>query len=339
MFDNFTILQPEVLTGLITQFIDPEDVPYYDMFAKNNVVQAEMGLARWDEIRGSRDIQDHAGFEAPSKAIKLMGIRRRTAEPARIALNKNIPSTRFSWLREPGKQTRERLERLIGSELQDMKNQIRRTQNKICADALGLGVITISQPSDAQHELYATVSFGTAKLTATASWLTAGTKIITGAGELAKVRKAMQSAAGVDPGLAIGRSDLSRALLANTEIAALLSDNHKDTLFLDHHIRTMDGLTWEYHDNGYKAGETTFTYMWPSSHCTFLPKNYADVLAMLECEECVPNQAKTKLIYVPGLYSYTKIMDDPPAIKLIAGVNYIPVILKPNSVIRYDFTK
>ena len=56
MFDDFTILDPEVLTGLIKQFTGPPDVPFLDMFrTSTNVMGDSVGSVVINRLEGRED--------------------------------------------------------------------------------------------------------------------------------------------------------------------------------------------------------------------------------------------------------------------------------------------
>lgn len=334
-----TILDPEVLTGIIKQFMDKEKTPITDLF-RQNIIPCDMGVAEWDEVRGSRTLTKHAGQDVPARKVGLLGVRKQKAELARIAVKKFIPNSKISYAREPGTLNRERLERKVNDELTDLSNQIWRTVEKISTDAL-FGSIDISQAGDDNQEIIISVSFGLTVLSAAASWATAGTKIISADGEIANIRLAMQSAFGDSPALFIGKDKLARVLMANTEVVSLFSDQRKDAVFANHQLEILDGLRFRYYDHGYLDDAGAFTKVIPDNFAMVLPPDQRDIMGMCEGPELVPSSIGVvnlnSLQYVDGLWSYAKVTDDPVGVWIHAGINYLPVWLKTNAPIKFKY--
>ena len=330
-FNDFSILKPENLTGVIKAFVTPEvHVAQNEIFTKKRNV--DFGTATWDEVIGTRylanfNVQDGAATPKPRMTIK-----QRSDRVLSVFEFINLPQTFLNWTRYPGTESEKRIEQKITDELDDAFRRIERTKEFLCWMAL-TGQLTISQSRPAAP-IKQVVNWPVHAQSYVADWSNAATKIVSS--ELEALHAHYEENTEFEIAKAYFNRLTQNYLWNNTEVRYVISDNYKDTLRTAPYIVDVDGIGWRRVNKGYLNPSDVFQKYIADKYIIFLPDEVDRVVEMQEASMLIPNAAGDGLQETFGYFAFVKIEYNPPSAVLFYGWNGLPVITYPDAVTYFE---
>lgn len=304
-------------------------------------------IYEWDELTFPRDLAPITGPDAPSKNRVELEKTHRTTTLAHMKLNKRINGRKVFLMERGVGALRPEAEATVAREIKDMRNSMEKTIEYLCAKAFK-GSIAVSAANIADSDVTFTVTYAVQTMTATTSWATASTKILSAAAELPKIKDDYAKKVGFPVKLAIFNQSVANYLLGNTEIQGWVQNTQRGIEIFDiGHIAHMSDIDWTQYDGNYKPVGGAVTKFIADDDAIFLPEagNRAEYLRMALGKGMVPQAAiggEKDMLMSPapgsGWYSYATVETDPVVLKVILGWVGLPIIVYPDIVLVADTT-
>lgn len=305
----------------------------------------------WDEIsftRKNAGFVDRDGNPVPTDPISKT---KRSTSLASIKLSRTIKASELLRERELGTLNSPVIARsVIGRNVKELTEMIQRSINTMCADALQGSIAFDATKYPYGEIVLPTVTYGVNTFTATASWGTAGTKILSGSAELPSIRTTMREACGEEPQRVIQAEAVQRYLLGNTEIQAWLQTTMPGLRVLSEGaIEAAGGIggipMWKTATDHYIDADGSVAYNLSGDKLIALAGE--PMLVLAEGHGVIPNSAilapraedlMPSFAPTPGFYSYAVADPRTGNIEVIVGWNGFPILLDPTRITSADVT-
>lgn len=308
---------------------------------------AEGDVYQWEEFEYSRNLAPVTGPSTGSKALALSSRGLKSTTLAHIKVHKTIDARRlFITERGLGVTTPDAAS-LVAREIKSMMVRVQKTIERLAAMALH-GSISVSSATIEDSDVTFTVTYAVQTFTATASWATSSTKILSGPAELPKLKDDYFKTAGHPLSTLIFNQSVTNYLMGNTEVQSWVQHTARGVEIFDvGMIDQMAGLTWVQYDGNYKDALGTVQKYIEDDKIIGLPDaaTRAEYLKMARGYGIVPKSAigaqgelLAGLAPQRGFYGYTTLFDDPVALKTVVGWVGLPVITFPSIVVVGDTT-
>jgi len=323
ILDNYPALRVKPLSDTIKQYPAPDFLGLQTFKARKSVIGT---LATYDEVKLSRaaDTGLFVDFDSASRNVALRGIARKQFDMAKVFVDKALPQSILNDLAKLGTYDADGLAELMADEMADLNTIIDYAQELLIWQALQ-GNINISETSPVYTKA---IDFGVAvshKPTVTASWATNSTDIVS---DIAAWKKLIQTDSNVKAKRAFLNSSTMRYIINNDAVLATLSEIQKNEISQTQSLSKFAGLDFVVYDG---AANTTGTTYIPDN--TFiLATDSKDLVKTIEGSEVISTDQKT-VHRVKGKFAYPEITTNPTSLKIRAGLNFLPVLTRPDEVV------
>lgn len=314
------------------------------------------GSFEWDEVSFGRHLAAVQGRGAPSIAVTPLNRVVRSSAPAHVGpVSVFIPAHRLHSQRGDG-ELLPNAPAVIAREMRNLAKLLGNTKEYLAMRAL-FGTVTVSNATIPGTTAPFTLSFGLNTGTATSSWATASTPIVSS--ELTNMKLDYMQAIGMNGRIALTTQTVVDYLRGNSQILNLLQQTYGQQLarsaaelFSQSAMEGLElgGLNWRVTEEGYVPEGGSFTrYIPATDKIALLPEVSAlgDVLGQAEGYGLIPALGgdvlaaegaafATRQAPGRGMYAYAVRTVDPLGVKLIMGWTGIYVILTPNGILVWD---
>ena len=326
------ILHHRTLTSTVTNFRFGQ-LRFQQILNKGARRTQSGDTVKWDILKPSRYKAKFNAPGAPSKRVKMEKAASRTARCLRVFNHKLLSGDALANLREPGTE-RVNARARVASEQLELTRENRFLREWALAQMIGVGIMTISD-----DEFIDTIDYGvsaTHKPTAVASWAVTGTDIPT---DILTWKALIQQDSGFTPARAIANDSVLKYLLKNTAVKNWCAAGTAITeqIARSGNILQFMGLTWEFYNAGYLNSSDVFTEWVADNTVLILPAAGDDSwYDMQEGSTKIPDEGKENLVDAYGMFSYSEIISDPPALKIYEGDTFLPLMHVPDAVVIAD---
>jgi len=330
-----TLLHWETLTRLVNDY-KPQGTPLLEMglFPKNSI-EGQQSLI--DIIKINRTKAAVVGKRSPSKNVAPEVIKRQPVVLARSCENVALPGTTLLNLRNPGSFQLQRIASdQVAREVRKMGRRLDYRNEFYMASALQ-GSITdtidgVSFTADYLFPASHKMTVGGGELAAdvlTVGWNDPDARI---SYDVAKIRQKAREDSGFEIATAIAGPEVMDALVNNSLVVNYLRSTAEGIAFVKNGMRgELFGINWMEYGASYKDDSDTVQRFLPEGVVCFVPAPDPLVAELLAGDDVIPTPNKMDIQSVNGRYSFATIMEDPAAIKLVAGEVSLPVIYVPGA--------
>lgn len=317
-------------------------------FRLGRPLMAEDGTCEWDEIQLSRALAPVTGHAAQfPEGAEVTKINRRSAV-AHIKRSKRINPYKIHYERAPG-MLRPDAAMHVETELRDAMNEIAATIEYMSAKSL-LGTLTVNASNIPDSTQAFTLTYSPNTYTASTTWATASTKILSA--EIPALKQDHEQSSGMAPAQVITGGTVETYLTQNTEILSFATPQLGERFLTQSSNQRgpmlgglqVGGLSWTLTESGYVPTGGSFTrYLSTTDEGIVLPADseLVDVLGFAEGRGLIPAQqygpapsAAQLIAPAPqtGWYAYAMLEGNGPFIKLCVGYVGLPVVMRPAAV-------
>ncbi len=317
-------------------------------FKLGRPLMAEDGTCEWDEIQLSRALAPVTGHASQfPEGSEVTKVNRRSAV-AHIKRSKRINPYKIHYERAPG-LLRPDAAMYVETELRDAMNEIMATQEYMAANSL-LGTLTVNATNIPDSTQAFTITYSPNTYTASNSWGTAGTKVLSA--EIPALKQDHEQSSGMAPAQVITGGTVETQLTQNTEILSFATPQLGERFLTQSSQQrgpmlgglAIGGLSWTLTESGYVPTGGVFTrYIATTDLGIVLPSDgeLVDVLGFAEGKGMVPSQqygpassAADLIAPAPqaGWYAYAMLEGNGPYIKLCVGYVGLPIVMRPAAV-------
>lgn len=316
---EISLLEPNVLTGLIEKFTAPPESVATSLFPKRSYPET---VAKWDVIKGKRERARPTMPNREGKIVGQMGLGQKTSTFIYVREKKAFEPTTLRWLREPGEIAAKNAEAQVRREVVDLNNRLDRLVESYCWEALK-GHIIIDEP-----DVKADVDMGydaTHTPTAGTLWSDAGADII---GNVKAWKKLIETDSGFSPSEIYLSSGVMDYVYNNTAMKAMWSDRLKEQYLMSMTITGFLGFNWHIFDGGFEDESGTFVPYLPDTHILMLSNggNPFEILEGLSADEDAPTNHT-------GKFSKTWETKDPSGRFVLVEYNFMPIVTRVENVV------
>lgn len=321
---------------------------FSDKFRRGRPLMAEDGTCEWDEIQLSRALAPVTGHAAQfPEGPEVTKINRRSAV-AHIKRAKRINPYKIHYERAPG-MLRPDAAMYVETEMRDAMNEIMATYEYMASQSLR-GTLTVNSTNIPDSTQAFTLTYSPNTYTATTSWATASTQILSS--EIPALKQDVEQLCGLAPAQAITGSTVEGYIVGNSEISNFATQQLGERFITQSGAQrgpmlgglAVGGLSWTLTEGGYVPTGGSFTrYLSTTDEAIVLPADgeLVDVLGFAEGRGMVPSQQYGPASSAAGLiapapqagwYAYAMIEGDGPFIKLCVGYVGLPIVMRPAAV-------
>lgn len=340
---DISLLEPNVIRGVVERFPAPQDKPMLSRVPKS---PWPFPTAQWDVLRGSRAVARYNVANGEAHIVDRSGRSHKTAAFAMTREKKTFDPTTVQWLRAPGQIAAKNAERAVLREVQDLSTRVdNRVELDIWQALTGSLVIIDDELGNLGTVDYDYLS--THKPTVATSWATA-----TPAQIVANIR-AWKRLVERDGGVAAKEAWTSDEVLSyifdsfasrgdsgtNFAGAALLSDRMKDQYYTTGALPGFMGLSWQKNESVYDATGSSYTADMedPGDQTRFLNVN-SIILGNLTDNR--PIELAEGLIAdfdapdsYTGRFAKTFREPDPSELQVLLTYAFLPLINRPDQIV------
>jgi hypothetical protein len=341
-----TIFGVESLTGLVRSFMEePGSRVCQDLFRRGRVLAPEGSTAAWEESQLSRHLAPITGRDAPHVNVAPTTVIPRASAMAHVKIYKDLPAGTLLDRRAPGSMSAD--ERIVLNEaLEDLAKLIKNTLERMCAQLLATGSITVTTALFPGSQVTFTVLFtGFNTYVVGANWNVVGTKIVSS--ELVALERSFRAASAKELGTIVMNAGVKGYLVQNTEITNFAQYTLGGAVLASGPINLgnalpqlmIGGYQWKQADGVFvPQGGAATRYFADNKIAALPPENQLrDTLALAEGYGYVP---RASLVASPGTggiekapqrgaYAYAAVNPDVPSVRLYAGWVGLPILLTP----------
>lgn len=346
------------LSGLVTAFGKEEqlDSMFSSLFMRGDVMETEGNEACWDEVQLARHLAPVRGENGTWPSSQNTVTIHRKAALAHVKDSTFILGSRLFKERAPGDVSlRADADAKVAFELRSLVKKVRKTVEYMAANTLN-GTLTINSTNIPNSTQTATVTWSPNTYTASASWKTTSTGLLSS--EIPAAKRDFVQASGLMPRRIICDGTITDAVYANTEVQAYLRNSLGEQFArTGNPIQgaafdgfTLGGLQWAANEAGYVPEGGSFTKYIPAVDDAFLlpgDEDLPEVLGMavgrgiVPAGQAGPAAAGSELLALAptyGFYAYAERSShpNPPGIHLNVGFVGLPVLKFPSGVCVLD---
>ena len=265
----------------------------------------------------------------------------------------DIPASRLFYDRAPGEMKPD-APGVLRREVQNLMQRAIRTREYACSQILHVGTLTVNSTNIPGTTQSFTLAYGQNTDTATSSWATATTDIVSVEFPLLQLDAVTSSGMPVGYGLG-GRSAFGQ-LMSNTEIQTMVSSVESLAgQFLASGVGAEvikaarpGGVEWDFSFGGYVPAGGAFTEYGQTDRIVFLPPRdqWSMVVGLGEGRGIIPANVigpqggEGVLTPAPqrGMYGWSELVNNPLGIRLYLCDRFVPIIQFPEAVLTFDTT-
>lgn len=317
-------------------------------FLAGRPLMAEDGTCEWDEIQLSRALAPVTGHAAQfPEGTEVTKINRRSAV-AHIKRSKRINPYKIHYERAPG-LLRPDAAMHVETEMRDAMNEIAATIEYMASKSL-LGTLTVNTSNIPDSTQSFTLTYSPNTYTASNSWGTASTKILSA--EIPALKQDFEQNCGIAPAQVITGSTVEGYIVGNTEITNFAQQQLGERFITQSGAQrgpmlgglAVGGLSWTLTEGGYVPSGGAFTrYLSTTDEAIVLPADselvdvlgYAEGRGMVPAQQYGPASSAAQLIAPApqtGWYAYAMLEGNGPFIKLCVGYVGLPIVMRPAAV-------
>lgn len=335
---NLHVLRHETMTDLVRKFPSTGAHWFYEnLYRPRPKKLIGTDIAVWDEVSRSRKRAPYNARGAPAQRMDTLRHSTRTSSVADIFVSKHLTAHQIEYLRQYGTQNQEGARQLIADELEDLIAMVHNTREHACLNTT-LGAYSVDQSAGTKVKskgVRFSLTFPVTTLTAAASWATAGTKIYTT--EIDRIFEKMIDVTGDIPSFAVHNLSVMTNLLQNTEVKEFLGESYKTQLLKEGRIGTIRNINWNQYDTGDDDSGSWVKYL-PNERIIFLPEDRR-YFEIHEADALIPTPDGRGLQRTsPGIYSYSRVTDNPAGIELFVGYRFLAVNRYAEKTLIFDTT-
>lgn len=309
---------------------------------------AEDGTFEWDEVTYGRGLAPVTGHAAPFPEGNPLGTVHRKSSVVHIKRMRRLDPYRMHYEREPG-TLRPNAAAYVEREMKEAMNEIMATHEYLSAESLR-GTVTVNPTNIPGSTQSFTITYSPNTYTASNSWATAATKIISV--ELNQLKADVEQTCGLSPAQVIGGAAVNGYITGNSEITNYAAPLMGQRFIEQGSVREgpmlggllVGGLTWTITEGGYVPEGGAFTRYLPTvDEAIVLPPDgeLSEVIGWVEGRGMIPAQqygpasaAADLCAPAPqqGWYAFAMLDGNGPAILLCVGYVGNPVVLRPAAV-------
>lgn len=251
---EISLLQPQVLNGVIEKFTAPEN--YMGLGQVFSRKEPSMdAVARWDVIVGNREMAAPNIPNSEAHIVPHLGIGQQTATFIYLREKKVFKPTTIRWLRSPGQLAAKNAEAAVLREVRDLDRRFDAFAEFCCWQSL-TGSIVLNYP-----DVKATVDYGfanTHKPTVSVGWNNPAKTPAQWVADVQAWKRLITLDGRVPPtDVWLNGSTFNRVLqiLANSPL--IMSDRMKDQVLQADMVQGLVGLTWHIYDLQFVNGAGT----------------------------------------------------------------------------------
>lgn len=342
-----------VISAVVSK-LDTErnDRMFQDLFAKGKKLMVSEGnKVAWEKRTFSRGLSPAAQEMSRAPTRSRVGEMLEVADSILTKQSRTIPWTRL--MKSDGSMRGDsELRDIIRTELKDMTAEVGRTVEYYLS-GLCTGSVAVNSTTVPGSDVNRTFAFPVRTLTASASWATAGTKILSS--ELKLIQDDFETDVGLSPGIFISNNAVHANLIANTEVQAFAGGNADLARYFVEAKNgapkpvqglKLGGIEWWSNPHGYKLTSGGSLTKWiADERAIILPEEEAfeDVFGFADLPIPVPQgprygsagdgfKAKT------GLVAWAEFHGNPQSIELHVQRRFAGVLTFAEAVLYFDTT-
>jgi hypothetical protein len=349
----------QTLSGLVVAFGAEErlDSMFTALFQRGeNMGQDATDEVQWDEVQLARHLAPVRGENGVWPSSQNTVNIRRKSTMAHVKDSTFILGSKLYKEVAPGNmQLMPNAQSKVAFELRNLVKKIRKTIEYMAAHSLN-GTLTVNAANIPGTTQAFTVTYSPNTYTASASWKTAGTLLLSS--EVPALKRDFLQASGLLPKRIICDGTITDAVYANTQVLTFLQNQlGADFAKTGNPLQgaafdgfTLGSLEWFANEAGYVPEGGSFTKYIPAVDDAFvLPgdEDIGDVLGMAEGRGIVPLQqlgpaasgaSLVGLAPTRGFYAYAErsVFPNPPGIHLNVGWVGLPIVKFPTGVCVVD---
>jgi hypothetical protein len=341
------------LSGIVEAFAKEQrnNTLFQSKFAAGRPLLPDGDIAEWDEVQMHRHLAPVVGRDSPFPLLEHTTRINRTSSMMHIKLSKKIPAAKLFSERAPG-DLRADAQAVIDLELRDMVKVIMNTVEYASAQSLN-GTLTVNSTNIPGSSQVFTVTYSTNTYTASNSWATASTGLLSA--ELPALVDDCRQTSGLEPQEIICGREIAGYVYGNSQVVNLLQSPIGGVLAQTNAARQgpawgnfrLGDLNWQVSIGGYVPQGGSFTKFMPATDAFFcLPgaEDLPNVLGMAlgygfvpgdaDVGPATPQNAANMVARAPsrGFYAYATRTINPVGIELFVGWVGLPVVLFPSGV-------
>ena len=345
------------LNGAITEAFNDatglDTTKFQDVFAAGRNFDADGNIVEYDTIRHDRGLAPVVGVDG--RAVEQSRTTRINRSMGLIDTKEyvDIPASKLWYERAPG-ELKTNAAQTLRYEVTNLMQRLIKTREYACSQLLTNSTLTISAANIPGSTQSTTIAYAQNTDTATSSWATAGTDIVSV--EIPLLQLDAVTSCGFPMGYALTGRGVLANLMANTEIQTMVSSVESLAgQFLASGVGAemvraakVAGLEWDFSHGGYVPAGGSFTEYATADRIVFMPRREqweqcvglglgyglipANVIGAQGGEGLV-TQAPQR-----GIYGWAELISNPLGIRLYMCDRFIPIIQFPEAVLTFDTT-
>jgi hypothetical protein len=348
------IFGPRTLTNYVRTFDSSQtDRMFTTLFQQNGRKLAPDGRkVTWNQQKSSRGLAPIVGLNSPAPKTKNVNFKEQIADLILVKEQRFIPWDKLFLDPSPGSALKPNAQDTLNTTLDDMTLEVGKTREYACSRAVHSGGIVVDATKVPGSDIVDTYDYGVGTLTATASWATAGTAILSS--ELPLVQADRVAACGMPMGQALINDKVYKNILANTEIQSFGKNERWAENFLRANVTdpavlkgiAIADIMFRANAYGYKPTPTTAYTRWIDDDTViFLPDSAMLPQVLGYSEQVYPVPMNTwgpagdvGFDLKPGIVAWCKYSDDPAGVEVFVCLYFLPVVMFGEAVLAFDTT-
>ncbi len=329
MAGALSILNPTVLNGVLNKWQAPESFMGQSIFPRE---PHPFPTASYDVIKGSRQVATYNVPNSEANIVKPLKVGKVSFDFLYTREKKVLEPTTLHWLRTPGTLAQKNAERAVTREMRDLDGRNERLVEYSIWQAVS-GTLTVDT-----ERLQVTIDMklsGTHKPTASASWGTSNTDIISDVQTWKRVIREDSLARATRVYL---NSKTMEMLVKNDGIKELMSEGMKARFLTDGVIPNLLGMDWIVNDEVYHSDESeTIAYYVPDDKILMVAPQNADGSSPFNLLDG-PSADDDAPAGTIGKFAKTWKEPDPSARQILVERTWFPAIKYPDNLLYADVT-
>lgn len=318
---EISLLQPTVLRGVVQKLQTPENLA---MLSTIPQTPWPYPTAKWDVIKGSRNIAKPNVPNSEAHIVPKLGISQETASFIYLREKKVFEPTTIHWVRTPGDIAARNAEAAVLREVTDLNTRFDNFAEYCIWKALS-GTLTLDYP-----DVKATIDYkypASHKPTVSTSWATATPAQIRD--DVTAWKRLISRDSRVAPDtIFLSEPTLNyvfKSFAASANTAMMLSDRQKDTFFSTGALPGFLGMNWRVQESVYDADNGTQTLFLPDDALlmgNFSQNRPIEMMIGPSADDEAPDN-------FTGKFSKIWKEKDPSARQFLIEWHFLPVITRP----------